>query len=100
MSKLRKYLILIVILAAIVLAAGFAWLNPHSIQLDLGIGLVETPVAYAFIACLAIGWLLGLLSALGWVMKLAARSRKERRAAKLAEAEAESLRKLSVVDDT
>ena len=57
-------------------------------------------MAYAFIACLAIGWLLGLLSALGWVMKLAARSRKERRAAKLAEAEAESLRKLSVVDDT
>ena len=99
MSKLRKYLVLIVLLAAVVLAAAFAWLNPHTIQLDLGVALVETPVAYAFIACLAVGWLLGLLSTLGWMLKTAARNRRERRAARQAEAEAESLRRLSIADD-
>ena len=99
MKKFRTILILVVLIAAVILAAGFAWLNPQAIELDLGIGVYEVPVAYAFIACLAVGWLLGLASATGWVVRLAARSRRQRRAAQLAEAEAESLRKLSVADD-
>ena len=86
MTKLRRYLVLIAILLAVLLAAAFAWLNPQSITLDLGFGVVETPVAYAVIACLAVGWILGLLSALGRVVRTAAQGRKDRKAAQRAEA--------------
>ena len=48
----------------VLLAAAFAWLNPQSITLDLGFGVVETPVAYAVIACLAVGWILGFITSL------------------------------------
>lgn len=99
MRKLRSYFVLILIVAAILLAATFAWLNPQSMTLDLGVAVIETPVAYAFIGCLAMGWLLGLLTTLGWVVRLAARSRRERKAAKQAESEARNLRRLTVSDD-
>lgn len=99
MTKFRRYLVIIAIVAAVLLAACFAWLNPQSITLDLGVAVIETPVAYAVIACLAIGWLLGLLSAMGRMVRLASRGRKDRKAAQRAEADAESLRRLSITDD-
>jgi uncharacterized integral membrane protein len=98
-TKLRRYLVLIAILVAVLLAAAFAWLNPQSITLDLGFGVIEAPVAYAVIACLAVGWILGLLSAMGRVVRMAAQGRKDRKAARRAEADAESLRRLSISDD-
>ena len=99
MSKLRTIGLLVIAILAIAIAAAFAWLNPHSVQLDLGLGVIETPVAYALIASFAVGWLFGLLVALGRIVRLAGRSRREKRAARLAEAEAASLRQLSVADD-
>jgi hypothetical protein len=39
------------------------------------------------------------LSALGWVVRLATQGRKDRKAAQRAEADAESLRRLSITDD-
>ena len=99
MSKLRLIFLLAAIVLAVVIASAFAWLNPQSITLDLGFGVVETPVAYAVIACLAVGWILGLLSALGRVVRTAAQGRKDRKAAQRAEAAAESLRRLSISDD-
>ncbi len=99
MSRLRLVLLLVVIVTAIALAAMFAWLNPQTIDVDLGVGVIQARVAYAVIASLAIGWLLGLLSALGWVWRLASRNRRERRATRIAETELENLRKLSSSDD-
>lgn len=99
MTKLRRTLVLIAILAAVLLAAAFAWLNPQSMTLDLGVAMIETPVAYVVIACLAVGWVLGLLSAMGRVVRLAAQGRRDRKAAQRAEAEAENLRRLSITDD-
>jgi uncharacterized membrane protein YciS (DUF1049 family) len=99
MTRIRKLFLLVLLLAAFVLAAGFAWLNPNSVALDLGVAVVETRIAYAFIACFVLGWLLGLLAALGWVVRLAGQGRRQKKAARLAEAEADSLRKLSIADD-
>ncbi len=99
MSRFRNILVIVVILAAIALAAVFAWLNPQSFDLDLGVAVIHTRIAYAVIATLAIGWILGLLSALGWVVRLASRNRKQRREARIAETELENLRKISVADD-
>jgi len=99
MSRFRNILLLVVILASIALASIFAWLNPQTIDLDLGVGVIHARIAYAVIASLAIGWLLGLLSALGWVVRLASRNRRERKATRIAETELENLRKLSAADD-
>jgi uncharacterized membrane protein len=99
MSRFRVIVLLVVIVAAIGLAAMFAWLNPESIVVDLGVGVVQARIAYVVIASLALGWLLGLLSTLGWILRNASRNRRQRRAARIAEAELESLRKLSPADD-
>jgi uncharacterized membrane protein YciS (DUF1049 family) len=100
MTRIRKFFFLALLVGAIILAAGFAWLNPDSISLDLGVAVVETRIAYAFIACFALGWMLGWLAVLGWVIRLAGQGRRQKKAARLAEAEADSLRKLSIADDT
>jgi len=99
MSRFRRILILVIVLVAIVLAAMFAWMNPQRIDLDLGFAAIQARLAYVVIAALAAGWLCGLLSAVGWIVRLRSRNRRERRATRIAETELENLRKLSPPDD-
>lgn len=99
MTRFRNIIITVLAIVALLVAAMFAWYNPQPVELDLGATVVEAPLAYIVIAGLALGWLLGMLSALGWIIRLASRNRRERRATRLAETELESLRKLSADDD-
>jgi len=98
MIMLRRILLIIVVLAALAFAAGFAWLNPDAVQLDLGFGVFEVPVAYAFIACLAAGWALGLVTASFWLMRSAREKRRLKKSVNRAEAEIENLQKLPLTD--
>ena len=98
MMMLRKILLIIVVLAALAFAGGFAWLNPDAIQIDLGFGVVDVPVAYAFIACLASGWLLGLLTASFWLLRSAREKRRLKKTVNKTEAEIENLQKLPLAD--
>jgi len=100
MVMIRNLLLLTLVLVIVVLSAGFAWLNPGQITLDLGFGVLETTVSYAFIACFAIGWSFGLLTAAFWVVKQASRRRKLARQLRLAEAEVANLRQLPAADDS
>jgi uncharacterized integral membrane protein len=99
MNRFRHILITIFIVVALMLAAMFAWYNPQPVDLDLGVTVIQARVAYIVIASLAVGWLLGLLSALVWIIRLARRNRRERRATRIAESELEGLRKFSAADD-
>jgi putative membrane protein len=95
---LRMILLSLVGLILVGLAAGFAWLNPGDVTLDLGIGVYEIPVAYAMIAALAIGWLFGLAVASVWVLKAIGQRRRVARQLRLAEAEVTNLRRMPDAD--
>lgn len=91
----RRILSVALFVFFVALAAFFTWLNPGRIDLDLGFAEVDAPVSVAFVSALAIGWLLGLASAMGWLFKRRrARRRKEKAERKAAEA-----RSMTVLDE-
>jgi len=98
MSLLRRFFLILIVIAAFAVAGGFAWLNPDPVSLDLGFGVVDVPVSYALITCLAIGWLLGLLTASIWLMRALSEKRRLNRSVRKAEAEVENLQKLPLAD--
>lgn len=76
----------------------FASANPGVIELDLIFGKLEVLKAMAFTVTLAIGWLLGMLSAGLYIVKSMAERRKLRKSIKLAEIELKNLRSLPLQD--
>jgi len=98
MSMLRKLFLILILIAALTVAGGFAWLNPDPVKLDLGFAVVDVPVSYVLITCVAIGWLLGLLTASVWLMRALREKRRLNRSVRKAEAEVENLQKLPLAD--
>jgi uncharacterized integral membrane protein len=74
----KRILTAVVLVAALALSAFFTWLNPGEITLDVGFAAFEAPLGLAFVGALAIGWLLGILSALMWVARISADRRRLR----------------------
>jgi len=74
----KRILTAVVLIAALALSAFFTWLNPGEISLDVGFTAFESPLGLAFVGALAIGWLLGILSALMLVARIAADRRRLR----------------------
>lgn len=68
----------IVVVAALALSAFFTWLNPGEISLDVGFTVFQSPLGLAFVGALALGWLLGILSALLWIVRISAERRRLR----------------------
>lgn len=95
---IRTILLSLVGFAVVALAAGFAWLNPGDVTMDLGVGVYELPVAYVVIATFALGWFFGLVAASIWVFKAAGQRRKAARQLRLAEAEVANLRRMPDAD--
>jgi uncharacterized integral membrane protein len=91
-TVLRRLVLLLLAAVALVVAAVFTWLNPGSLTLDLAFAEVHAPIALAFVTALALGWLLGWLSTLGYSWGLLREQRRLRQAARLAERELEALR--------
>jgi uncharacterized integral membrane protein len=89
---LRRLILFILAGATLLVAVLFTWLNPGSIKLDLAFGEITAPIALAFVTALALGWVLGWLSTLGYVVSLLREQRRLRAAARLAERELEALR--------
>ena len=98
MKLARTILIFLAVLAALFGAAAFAWLNPTSMTLDLGVGVYDIPVSYALIGSLAVGWLLGLLTSAAWMMRMARERRRLVRSVRRAESEVEAISKLPIQD--
>jgi len=72
---LKRILTIIVFVAALAASALLTSLNPVAIQLDLGFASFQTPLGLALVLAVALGWLFGLVSSLGWVMRLLAERR-------------------------
>ena len=95
---IRTLLLSVLGIAVLVIAAGFAWLNPGDVTLDLGVGVFELPLAYVVIAVFAVGWLFGLVVASVWVFRAAGQRRRTARELRLAEAEVANLRRMPDAD--
>ncbi len=75
---IKRLLTAVIFIVALALSAFFTSLNPGEIRLDLGFAAIDAPLGLAFVAALAIGWLLGVLSLLGWALRLSADRRRLR----------------------
>ena len=82
------------ILATLLIAVTFAWLNPGQIDLDLGFLQVEIATSVAFAITFALGWLFGLLSIGVFVMKLMRERSHLRRQVRTADQEARAMRSM------
>lgn len=89
---IKRILTVVIFVAAVALAGFFTWLNPGEIRLDLGWTAREVPLGLAFVLVLAVGWLLGILSALLWVARISADRRRLRSKLKNAAATGLSVR--------
>lgn len=99
MVTVRKAALVLALLLAVLFAAVFAYSNPERIAIDVGFARIEgVPVPVAFVACLAVGWLFGLVSAGVALLRMSRERRRLRRELKLAEAEVKSLRSLPLHD--
>lgn len=95
---IRTLTFVLLLFAVVLIAAAFAWMNPGTVTLNLALGEFEIEKSQAFALTLAVGWILGALSASVLVLKLARDRRKLRRDVRLAEAEADNLRSLPLRD--
>ena len=96
---IRTIIFVVLVIGAVVLAATFAWVNPGTVKLDLVfVDELEMQKSLAFALTLAVGWVLGALSATVLVLKLLRDRRKLRKDVRLAEAEADNLRSLPLRD--
>jgi len=96
---MRRAILIVLLLLVVLIAAVFAFNNPERIPLDLGIVRLENvPVPLALAVTLAVGWVLGLLSAGAAVLRVSAERQRLRRELRSAESEVKSLRSLPLHD--
>lgn len=93
---LRRIIVIFLVLAVGAFAAFFVSLNPAVIPLDLAFGEIQAPLTLVLVVCLALGWILGLLSASFMIFRMLAQRRTLRRSLLLAEKEIENLRTMSL----
>jgi uncharacterized integral membrane protein len=75
---IKRIITAVIFIAALAASALFTSLNPGTIGLDFAFASVESPLGLAFVLALALGWVLGILSALFWITRLAADRRRLR----------------------
>lgn len=99
MAVLRRTAFIALLLLFVSLAAVFSYTNPDPISLDVGLARFENvSVAVAFAVSFGLGWVFGIVSAGGALMKSAAERRRLRRQLSIAEAELRGLRSLPLHD--
>jgi uncharacterized membrane protein YciS (DUF1049 family) len=99
LAALRR-IVLIALLATLLLAAVvFAYSNPGTLTLDVGIARLEgVPIGGAFAVAFACGWAAGLASAALTLLKGANERRRLRRHLRRTENEVRNLRTVSLTD--
>ena len=82
----------VLVVLVVVLGASFAYINSGTVTVHLWIRTVELSLPFALFSALLLGWLLGIASTVGVIMRQLREVRRLRRAAKLAETEINNLR--------
>lgn len=88
MVTLRRLAFAAVLILLLLVTGVFAYSNPEPIDIDVGLTRFEqVPMAVAFALVLAVGWLLGVLSAALALARSAGEKRRLKQDLKYAEAE-------------
>lgn len=85
---------LILLLALLVLALGFALINAKSIEINYYVGHITVPLSLALVVVLAVGALIGIFSSLGMIMRARRENAKLRKTVHNSEQEVLHLRSL------
>ena len=85
---------LILLLALLIVALGFALLNAESIQVDYYMGKISIPLSLALVVVLAVGAIIGMIASLGMVLSAKRQNAKLRKQVKNTEKEVTDLRAL------
>jgi|SRR5215469_7254336 len=88
----RRLLALLVFCILALVCAAFVHLNTAPVRLDLFVGVLRAPLAYTLIGAFVLGWLVTVVGALAWGVRVARQRRELRHSLKLAQAEARTLR--------
>ena len=68
---IKRIFTAVLFILALAVAVLFTAMNPGEIELELGFSVLQVPLGLAFILAVALGWLLGILSALPRMARLA-----------------------------
>lgn len=93
-----RIILALIALSIIAVAAAFSFLNARTIELDLFVTSISIGLPPLLFICLLLGWILGLISVTGPLLRGAAERRRLREQARLAEQELDNLRKLPLRD--
>lgn len=85
---------LILLLALLILALGFALINAKTIQINYYVGQITVPLSLALVVVLAVGALIGIFSSLGIIMRARRETAKLRKTVHNSEKEVTHLRSL------
>jgi uncharacterized integral membrane protein len=75
---IKRIFTAVLFIVALAVAVLFTAMNPGEIELDLGYSVMHVPLGLAFILAIALGWLLGILSAVPRLARLANERRRLR----------------------
>lgn len=79
-----------------VLGASFAYQNSDTVTVNLWVRSFEVGLPFAMFFALAIGWVIGIVSVSGVIVRQLREVRRLRRAVKLAETEINNLRSIPI----
>ena len=95
---LKKIAVLVLFLIILVVMLVFTRLNPGLVEVDLAFGTVQSSIPLAFTMTFVMGWLFGLLCTAIFAARMVNERRQLRKALRLSESEAHSLRNLPLTD--
>ena len=75
---IKRIFTAVLFILALAVAVLFTAMNPGDIELELGYTVLRVPLGLAFILAIALGWLLGILSAVPRLARLANERRRLR----------------------
>lgn len=93
-----KILAIVILLLAAMIGVLFSVLNSDPVMLKYYFGSLELPLSLALVSALAAGVMLGVLSALGMVLKLRGENTKLKKEIRIVEMEVSNLRRLPLKD--
>ena len=85
---------LVLLLALLIVALGFALLNADSVQVDYYMGKLSVPLSLALVVVLAVGALIGMFASIGMVLRAKRENAKLRRVVRNTKREVTHLRTL------
>lgn len=94
----RGFIFILMAIVVVLASAMFAHKNPGTVAVDLIVQQYEPVKSVAFIATLAVGWLLGIATASLYLLKSVTEKRKLKKNIKMAEVELKNLRSLPMQD--